>query len=267
MNLSATNDGGQISVSGSLGDETTSGTFLLDFYTYQPGGGPAQGYFTTYSVPVTAVVPTPFSFTVPGYLSDGLSITATATAPDGSTSSFSGAARVTGHSQYNVTNTDPSGDGSLAAAIAEVIANPSQSRLVPDVITFSINDGNIVNGIYVIDLGSTSLPITVPVTIDATSQSPSYDGTPLVEIIGGGLVLQAGQDGTTGRTAVRSRVSTSLTAVARGSSSSPGRHDRHDVLGINLSGTTASSGAPLGPEMSGVAIDGGRTPRSAGRRG
>ena len=41
MNLSATNDGGQISVSGSLGVETTSGTFLLDFYTYQPGGGPA----------------------------------------------------------------------------------------------------------------------------------------------------------------------------------------------------------------------------------
>ena len=268
MDISATNDGGRISVSGLLPAETTSGTFLLDFYTYQPGGAPAQGYFTTYSVPVTAGAKTPFLFPVPGYLSDGLSITATVTAPDGSTSIFSVAARVTGHSQYNVTNTAASGDGSLASAIADVIAHPSQSRLVPDVITFSITEGTIVNGIYVIDLGSTSLTITVPVTIDATSQSPSYDGTPLVEIIGGGLVLQAGQDGTTG-----SNGSTieGLDIVNSGGAGiiveSRGDTIVNDVLGINLSGTTASSGAPLGPETSGVAIDGGADATIGGTTG
>ena len=104
-----------------------------------------------------------------------------------------------------------------------------------------------------------SLPITVPVTIDATSQSPSYDGTPLVEIIGGGLVLQAGQDGTTG-----SNGSTieGLDIVNSGGAGiiveSRGDTIVNDVLGINLSGTTASSGAPLGPETSGVAIKGRR---------
>ena len=257
MNLSAINDGGQISVSGSLGVETTSGIFLLDFYTYQPGGGPAQSYFTTHSVTVTAGATTAFSFTVPGYLSDGLSITATATARGRQHFELLGCGP--GHRPQSVQLDEYGRLGRWISRPLSPRSSPTHRRAASYPMSSrspSLN-GTTVNGIYVIDLDSTSLAITVPVTIDATSQSPSYDGTPLVEIIGGGLVLQAGQDGTIG-----SNGSTieGLDIVNSGGAGiiveSRGDAIVDDVLGINLSGTTVSSGAPLGPETSGVAIEG-----------
>jgi hypothetical protein len=81
---------------------------------------------------------------------------------------------------FTVTNINDTGAGSLRAAIASANATTAA-----DVINFNI--GGVITDIKMITLGST-LTITQPVTIDATTQ-PGYASAPVVRLSG-----QAGND-------------------------------------------------------------------------
>jgi hypothetical protein len=80
---------------------------------------------------------------------------------------------------FTVNNTNASGPGSLLQAILDANAAPGT-----DTVVFNIGSGaQSING---------SLPtITDPLIIDGTTQ-PGFTGTPLIELIGGGLRIQSG---------------------------------------------------------------------------
>src|SRR4051794_2958726 len=93
-----------------------------------------------------------------------------------------------------VTKTDDSGPGSLRQAIIDADASAA-----PATITFAITTGSAP---FAIKLAPPFPPLPVPVVLDGTSQA-GYSGSPIVEINGGGLVgdgllLAAGSDGSTG---------------------------------------------------------------------
>jgi parallel beta-helix repeat protein len=206
---SAISDSGQTTVAGSVSGYAPDSTFIVDFYSYAPGQDPAQNDLGSATVETDSDGNGSFSQTVTGFSSGGLSITATSTGPESAnssggagntTSTFSSPVRVRVTSAFVVNNLsdDPSVAGSLPYVIGEVDRAPSASRSAPDVITFNITTGDAP---FVIDVTSSLPMITVPVTIDGTSQI-EYDGLPVVELQGSGaaldgLVFAAGSDGST----------------------------------------------------------------------
>ncbi len=202
-----TSNAGAISVTVSVSSSEVGSALTLDFYTDASGEEPARFYLG--SVPVT-VTTTSFSVTLTGSVSNGQSLIATATEPEVNppegqappigTSMFSDAVKIKITSNFQVINTNASGDGSLEAAILKVDSEPPL-RGTTDVITFDITTGTAP---YVI-LQTTPLgAITVPVTIDGLSQIPGFSVSPVIEIANAGtppgsdgLILGPGSDGST----------------------------------------------------------------------
>ncbi len=120
-----------------------------------------------------------FSVTVATPVPLGDYVTATITAPDGSTSQFSVGQVVTATPQvatFTVTNINDSGPGSFRQAILDANAHPNIAPSVPDLINFAIPG----QGQQTITLLSPLPNITDPVNIDGYTQpGSSLNKTPL----------------------------------------------------------------------------------------
>ncbi len=186
----ATSNAGTTTVEGTVSAGTPSGT-ILDFYADAPGQTPARTYLGSYVV----TTGTSFSATLTAAVSTGLNITATSTSPTGDTSQFAGTVDVA--SPLAVTNTNSSGVGSLSSAIAAADANPPESGAT-DQILFNIPTSdsgyNPATSTFTIDLNTALQDITVPITIDGTTESTylsSLAGNPVtafIQISGGGSI-------------------------------------------------------------------------------
>ena len=157
---------------------------ILDLY--ELSSSPVQRTFLGTVDSTTGAIPLGVSISVSG-VSIGDQIVATATVAGNGTSAFSAPVTVTALTV--VTNTNDSGPGSLRAAVVSAVSG--------ETITFDITTGTAP---YVIALAS-PVSITVPVTIDGTSQ-PGYVSAPIVELNGGGqsfdgVILGPGSGGST----------------------------------------------------------------------
>ncbi|MGP0066722.1 MAG: right-handed parallel beta-helix repeat-containing protein [Isosphaeraceae bacterium] len=262
--ISASLSGGTLALS--LTDNVTNvsngSTVILDLYALS--SSPLQRTFLGSVNSITGVLPQNISIAVSG-VSEGGELVATATVAGNGTSAFS--APVTVAAPTVVTNTNDSGPGSLRAAIAGAVSG--------DTITFDITTGAAP---YVIDLAS-SLSITVPLTIDGTSQ-PGYANTPIVEIDGGGqsldgLILTTGSGGSTikgldiadfgdsgihiessGNLIVGDFVGTSPTVTAAGPGNATGILI-DDASGNTIGGTTSAATNVIGfNDSTGIWIEG-----------
>ena len=178
-------------------------SYTVNFFASNGSGGPAGQFLgTTTTAPLTSTTQgftIAFPFSTP--LSSTEAVTATATGPDNSTSQFAGTA-VRPASPFVVTNTTDGQPGSEVGSLRQAIldANSDKAATGTDDITFAITGGTAP---YTINLTSGLPAITVPVTIDGTSQA-GYSPTdlPVIEINGvglssDGLVLGTGSDGST----------------------------------------------------------------------
>ncbi len=182
---------------------TVGQSYTVDFFATNGTESPAGVFLGTITTdPLTATTQgftVVFPFSTP--LLSTQSVTATATGPDGSTSSFATTA-VKPVSPFVVTNTNDDQPGSEIGSLRQAIlnANSDEAATGTDDITFAIPSADSP---YKINLTSALPVITVPVTIDGTSQSGySPKNLPIVELNGGGLsvdgfVLGTGSDGST----------------------------------------------------------------------
>src|SRR5262249_33165824 len=145
------------------------------------------------------VVTSDGSFNLAAAVDAGDIVTATATAPDGSTSEFSGCFTVTeppiDGPSWTVNTSDDHDDSActlLDCTLREAI-NRANDETGTDPISFAIAGA----GVHTIT-PATALPvITDPVVIDGSTQ-PGYSGTPLIELDGTQASLAGGIVGATG---------------------------------------------------------------------
>ena len=179
---------------------TASGTnYTIEFFSSgssTPGANQAQVFLGSVAVAGNGGTVT-FNATLPLTLPSGQTVVATVTSGANNTSAFSNFLTV--YTGFVVTTTADNATtpvaGSLRQVIDNVNANPPASGTT-DTITF-----NISSGPQTIALAGTLPAITVPVTIDGTTQ-PGYAGTPLIElsgngVMGDGLTLASGSSGST----------------------------------------------------------------------
>jgi hypothetical protein len=161
-----------------------AGHYTLEFFASSSLGGPASVYLGTTTVTLTSATQKFTAMLNPATaLLSSQAVTATVTDSSGDTSPFAATA-VTPASPFVVSNTSDNVIGQEVGSLRQAIldANDSQPTFGTDLISFAIP------GTGPIAISPTSLlpTITVPVTIDGTSQS-GYAGTPIIEINGGGL--------------------------------------------------------------------------------
>jgi hypothetical protein len=142
---------------------------------------------------------------------------------------------------FLVTVTDDSGAGSLRDAITQSNATPGANVI----------DFNIGTGVQTISLLSTLPTVTVPVTIDGTSE-PDFAGTPEIVLDGtsagpgvNGLTVTAGSSAVMGL--VIDNFSGNGVALQTGG---------HDVIAGNYIGVDSSGAAAAGNGGDGVAVSG-----------
>jgi hypothetical protein len=152
-------------------------------------------------------------------------------------------------SSFVVSNTQDSGAGSLRHAISDSDGVPG-----PNTITFQITPAA---SSYVINLLTPLPPITRAVLLDGTSQ-PGYNGTPLVEINGGGmqgdgLLLAPGSDGSTIQGLdIAGFPDSSFTDGAGIHIQSNGNLIQSNFLGTDLTGKAAGPGDYFGVFIDGI---------------
>ncbi len=180
---------------------TVGQSYTVDFFATNGTESPAGVFLGTITTdPLTAGTQ---GFTVVFPLSTPLlstqSVTATATGPDGSTSSFATTA-VEPVSSFLVTNTTDNQPGSEVGSLRQAILDADSDKAASgtDNILFALTGGSAP---YTITPTSALPAITVPVTVDGTHQL-GYAGTPVIAVDGGGqafdgLVLGVGSDGST----------------------------------------------------------------------
>ncbi len=203
-----------------VSNHVTNASTIVEFYRVGPavGSTPPERTFLN-SATVLATDPATTQVEVPVFgLSVGDTIVATATVVANGTSAFSAETKVA--NQFEVTNTNDSGFGSLRQAIQNVNLDSGDSQSSPDIIIFQIPipDGgggyDPTTGIWTITPTTPLDTIVRPVIIDATTQfgyyafaslNPSLPQEPLVQVVGtsltagDGLVLGAGTDNRTGQ--------------------------------------------------------------------
>ncbi len=145
---------------------------------------------------------------------------------------------------FSVVNTNDSGAGSLRQAIIDSNAAPGSNTIDFDILP---------SGAHTISLASPLPSITVPVTIDGTTE-PGYSGTPLIDLDGtsagpgaAGLDLEAGSDGSTIRALVINNFTDDGVFIA-----SSDNTVESSYIGTNAAGTAAGSQ----PILFGVAVTG-----------
>ncbi len=189
-----------------------------------------------------------------GLVKIGDFVTATATAPDGSTSEFSNAFQVVeGGNCFLVTNTNDDGDGSLRAAMDRANFQPNIDASTPDTIKFDIPGA----GPHTISV-LTKLPsIIEAVVIDGTTEPDadctSWPPTLAVEVRGGsnsfffsGFSFRSGTDGST----IRGLVINSFRGFGIRIYNSDDNTIECNFIGTDVSGTQALPNLDDGIEIS-----------------
>ncbi len=184
----ATSNAGATTVEGTVPNGTAAGT-ILDFYANNTSQAQARVYLGSFTVSTTAVGITMFSAVLTVPVSPGLYVTATATSPAGDTSVFSNTVQVA--SPFTVTNTNSSGVGSLSSAIAAADASPPAPGAT-DSIVFNIPTTDLgydsTTMTFTIGVPAALPLITVPVTIDGTTESTFLGGaTAIIQVDGNGV--------------------------------------------------------------------------------
>jgi CSLREA domain-containing protein len=165
----------------------------------QSGNGEGAKFVGTILVNVTSGGGTEFGMTFPT-VSSGTFITATATAPDGSTSEFSPWVTASGSAPptFIVNTTEDTDDGSCTDDVCSLRDAINAANASGGTIEFDVPGAAVAPTISL----DTLLPaITSPVTIDGTTQSGTPANTPGVMLVDGGahggLDLALGSDGST----------------------------------------------------------------------
>ena len=128
---------GDLYVAFQLNSEAVT-TYAIEFFSssecHEDGHGGGENYLGTTSVTTNGTGTTIFGLTFPVAVLPGEFITATATAPDGSTSEFSACLEVV--DPFVVTTTSNAGYGSLRRAIENANANPGTDHITFDAPVF-----------------------------------------------------------------------------------------------------------------------------------
>jgi CSLREA domain-containing protein len=260
---SASTADGAITVNGTYSFPTGS-PYTIDVYQ-SPSCGPGQGatWIGAFNVDSNGTADQAFTSPALPAGSTGAVITATATAPDGSTSEFSSCATLTGAPNVFVVDTaQDTDDGSCSPGSCSLRDAINAANAFPGggaVIDFAIG-----SGARTISPSSDLPAITAPVTIDGTSQ-PGYNGTPLIFLDGqtcgncsaggNGLGVDAGSGSVIKGLAVGRFPGAGIGLEGTsGNTTVSGSY-----IGIDPSGTAASNGRGIGiaiDDTSGNTIDG-----------
>jgi parallel beta-helix repeat protein len=229
----------------------------LEIYLNDTTSTPPQRVFVTSTLVNNLSIdpnnPTQVNLTVPG-LTTQSSIIATLTDPTNGTSAFSGVSTPPSPYVVNNTSNDPNVPNSLPAVIAFANQTPPPSGTE---ITFNIPISQSTSLPLTITLNA-GLDVTNSYTIDGTTQ-PGFDGTPVIQISGGGAnidgfvlmspgtikgleIVDFGNAGihieSTGNTIVGNEIGVS---TANGSSTNAG-----NGTGIFIDGSQGGGGASIG---------------------
>ncbi|HEX2906338.1 MAG TPA: right-handed parallel beta-helix repeat-containing protein, partial [Phototrophicaceae bacterium] len=245
---------GTVTVSGRLDTVPSTTAYRLDVYANDEcdvsGYGEGQTPLGSANVTVSGIGDTPFNLTLPVTVTASKFITATATAPDGSTSEFSACISVRTGLTLNVNTTDDHGEVICTmdhCTLAEAIAAADATGGIKETIAFNLPG----SGPFSIKPTSLLPDITDPVIIDGTSQ-PGYAGKPIVELNGSqvdgyypwGLMVRAGNS------TIRGLVINGWGSAAIWLSQGGGNSILGNYLGTNIQGNAAV------PNASGIDIDG-----------
>jgi hypothetical protein len=254
---SATSSSSTTTITGTFATSAPAGT-IIDFYAYNASQSlsPAVIYLGSYT---TTAAGTSFTTTPPLPVSVSTldNIVATVTSLAGETSAFSNSLAV--QNPFVVTNTLPSGVGSLSAAIAAANATPPIAGPT-DQIVFNIPTTLTTPSItFTITLPS-ELDIQVPVTIDGTTElsflqqtDPSVGFTQAVINVTGGGTVTNGFVLTTATTPATSSAGSSIVGLEISDFTG-------DAIQINTSnntigGTAAGLGNTITGNTTGTAVD------------
>ena len=183
----ATAVAGQTTIQGGIGGAgyVANAPYTVEFFASAVGdpstGDQARTFLGTTTVNTDASGNGAINFTSTVTVPQGQRITATATAPGGTTSAFAGAVSVA--NPFIVNTTADSGVGSLRSAISNALANPGINTIV-----FAIP----LPGPFTIHLASALPPVSGSLIIDGTTE-PGF-GTGNVVTLDGSL-LGGGADG------------------------------------------------------------------------
>ena len=233
--------GGTITLQGNLNSKAST-AYRLEFFSSPAcdasGSGEGAHFLGSTNVATDPANNASFTLSFSSANAADTAVTATATAPDGSTSEFSACYGMTIGSAFAVTNLNDSGAGSLRQALLA-------ANLDPDLNTISLNVPG--PGPFSIALASALPVITAPVIIDATTQ-PGFSNKPIVELNGSGvtedgLVITAG--GSTVRGLVLNQFSGSGLRLESGGS---------NLIEGNFVGTALDGMTDLGNGRHGILI-------------